>query len=303
MNPILPALSILLMSSSLWASETCKTTYPIVLAHGLFGYGGSIGFLSYWGELPTTLRKCGATVYLAHVSQANMTTERGEQLHRQLLEWGHEKYNLIGHSHGGLDARYVLENYPEIVASVSTIGTPHRGSKVADQVHANLSGNGFLETTSAFFANFLAYSIALLSGHFNWQDARQALHSLTTDALKHFNSHYHIGLSPHECEGGPATYRGRKLYSWGSYGTEPTSHLDWFGYIMQHASRAFPAGEPNDGLVSVCSMKFGKWLGAMPNAHHLIPVGGVVSPVPDGLLGWPEEMFLAHGRRLKGDGV
>ncbi len=300
---LLIASIIILLGSPSWSSTSCKTKYPIVLAHGLFGFSGSIGFYTYWSDIPDTLRKCGAVVYLAHVSQANQTEERGEQLHRQLLHWGHKKYNIIGHSHGGLDARYVLENYPDIVASVSTVGTPHRGSKVADRILLGLNGRGFLEISAAFFGNCLGYSIAFLSGHFNWQDIRRAMDSLTTEALATFNELHPIGLSPEYCEAGDSDYHGTRLYSWGSYGPEPSTYFDWIGYLLQRAAQIFAPDEKNDGLVGLCSMKFGQWLGAMPRAHHLIPVGGILSPLPTELLGWPDEMFREHGKRLKGDGV
>src|SRR5207237_9941038 len=52
------------------------------------------------------------------------------------------KVNLIGHSMGGLDSRYAVSNLGlgDKVASVTTIGTPHRGSSVADVIFGLLPG-------------------------------------------------------------------------------------------------------------------------------------------------------------------
>jgi triacylglycerol lipase len=42
--------------------------------------------------------------------------------------------DMIGHSQGGLSSRYAAAVMPQAVASVTTIGTPHRGSEVADWI-------------------------------------------------------------------------------------------------------------------------------------------------------------------------
>lgn len=294
---------LLFFSWSSLAEINCHTQYPIVLSHGLFGYAGRIGFYSYWSDIPEVLRNCGATVFIAHVSQAHHTSERGEQLRNQLVSWGYKKYNLIGHSHGGLDARYVLENYPDLVASVTTIGTPHRGSKVADRLISRLNIHSAAETITAWLGNILGYSIGFLSGHINWQNARLALQSLTTPALEEFNRMYSIGISHNECQGGASEFHGKKLYSWGSNGHSATALYDWFGHLMERASHIFAPNEENDGLVAVCSMKFGRWLGALSNAHHLITVGGVVSPIPWELHGVPETIFVEHAQRLQSEGL
>ncbi len=293
--------SLVLFAHLSWANTDCSTRYPIVLSHGLFGYSGSIGIYPYWSDIPDTLRACGATVYVAHVSAANETSIRGEQLFKQLQEYGHERYHLIGHSHGGLDARYVLENYPDMVASVTTIGTPHRGSKVADKLSMSLNQGTWMESLANLMGNALAYTITILSGHFGWQDTRMAMLSLTTERQKYFNHIYRIGLGKDECSGGDSSYFGTKLYSWGSEGAKPTTYRDWFGHVLQQAARVFDPQEKNDGLVAVCSMKWGKWLGSIKNAHHLIPVGGIVSPLTDDLDGVPQAMFVEHAMRLGKD--
>jgi triacylglycerol lipase len=41
---------------------------------------------------------------------------------------------IIGHSQGGLDARWVAHMRPDLVASVTTFATPHQGTRIADVV-------------------------------------------------------------------------------------------------------------------------------------------------------------------------
>src|SRR5690606_39774262 len=56
-----------------------ETQYPIVLAHGLFGFDAILG-VDYWYKVPETPQKDGATVFLTSVANPNSPEVRGEQL-------------------------------------------------------------------------------------------------------------------------------------------------------------------------------------------------------------------------------
>jgi triacylglycerol lipase len=64
--------------------------------------------------------------------------KRAQQLQSQLFDirerFNSDKLNIIAHSMGGLDARYAITHLKahEVVASLTTIGTPHRGSPYAE---------------------------------------------------------------------------------------------------------------------------------------------------------------------------
>lgn len=63
--------------------------------------------------------------------------ERGDQLAAEIerLHLGSgEKVHIIAHSMGGLDARHAIGKVGDRVAGLATIGTPHRGSPVADAI-------------------------------------------------------------------------------------------------------------------------------------------------------------------------
>src|SRR5690606_37157469 len=85
---------------------------------------------------PQALRKDGATVYVTQVSPLDASEARGEQLLEQVEEIvaisSKGKVNLFGHSHGGPTIRYVAAVRPDLVASVTSIGAPHKGSALAD---------------------------------------------------------------------------------------------------------------------------------------------------------------------------
>ena len=121
------------------ASQGLGPPYPVVLAHGFFGFDdfAGAGFLTYFYEVKDTLAERGETlVFTPTVDPFNDSATRGEELLAQveaiLAETGHAKVNLIGHSQGGLDARYVAATRPDLVASVTTYATPNRGTPVAD---------------------------------------------------------------------------------------------------------------------------------------------------------------------------
>ncbi|MGC4062739.1 MAG: triacylglycerol lipase, partial [Aquabacterium sp.] len=104
-----------------------QTRYPIVLVHGMLQYDALLGTDNFYG-VPAALRASGAKVYVATLSTINSDAVRGEQLLQQLRQWaaadGHKRSNLIGHSQGGTTSRYVAGVAPDLVASVTTIGTP-----------------------------------------------------------------------------------------------------------------------------------------------------------------------------------
>nr|CAG8469723.1 5944_t:CDS:2 [Entrophospora candida] len=116
---------------------------PIVLCHGLFGFD-KLGFetipylqLHYWGGVQEALQKLGAKVVVTKVPGTGCIRTRALALQRILesnLHGGCE-LNLIAHSMGGLDCRYLITHLPTdsySIRSLTTIGTPHRGSPFMD---------------------------------------------------------------------------------------------------------------------------------------------------------------------------
>lgn len=105
------------------ADSYTRTRYPIVLVHGLFGFDQLFGQVDYWYGITDGLRQGGATVYVASVSQLGSDITRGNQLITQLdnlrAVYGYRRFNLIGHSQGGLTIRYVAAVRPDLVASVT----------------------------------------------------------------------------------------------------------------------------------------------------------------------------------------
>jgi len=112
---------------------------PIVLAHGLFGYDrigvGRITITSYFRGIPEFLRLGGNRVILTRVPPIAGVKLRARALAEQIDRvCPGQAVHIIGHSMGGLDARQLLASpaWRGRILSLTTVGTPHLGSGLAD---------------------------------------------------------------------------------------------------------------------------------------------------------------------------
>ena len=118
--------------------EICKTQYPILLVHGIFFRDWK--HFNYWGRIPAELTGNGAVVaYGNHDSSASVEQSAHELKARILAvleETGAEKVNIVAHSKGGIDSRYAISclGMDEVVASLTTINTPHRGCRFVGKI-------------------------------------------------------------------------------------------------------------------------------------------------------------------------
>ena len=280
-----------------------QTKYPIVLEHGLAGFDELFGVLEYWYGIPEALQGGGATVFVTEVSQFDSTEARGEELLAQVEHiiaiTGKPKVNLIGHSHGGLDVRYVAAVRPDLVASVTTVGTPHKGAQLADYLRAHIQAGSFTEDVLAFFADSLGTVLGLLSGHTNPQDAIAALDSLTSAGLATFNASYPQAVPTTACGSGASVVNGIRYYSWSGTGVL-TNVLDVSDAALALSSLFY--SEANDGLVGHCSSHLGTVLRDNYFYNHLDEVNqllGLVSIFESN----PTSVFRSHANRLKNAGL
>ncbi|KAL6947325.1 hypothetical protein ACO0QE_002208 [Hanseniaspora vineae] len=160
------------------------------------------------------------------------------------------KVNLIAHSMGGLDARYLIsaippeekENYE--VLSLTTISTPHHGSVMADYV-CNLFDD-------------LKFRMGIQNPNVRLPTA---FYQLTTD--------YVNLLFNKQIKDDPKV----KYFSYGAYFNPSWNRVFYFSWktIMNLSN------EPNDGLVTVASSKHGEFRGVLPNLDHLSIINWNVS--------------------------
>ncbi|HEX3475454.1 MAG TPA: triacylglycerol lipase [Kofleriaceae bacterium] len=285
------------------ASTFTQTRYPIVLAHGLTGFRQLFGVVDYFNGIPSDLQSGGARVFVTQVSAVASATERGEQLLQQIetivATTGAGKVNLIGHSEGGLDARYVMGVRPDLIASLTTVAAPHLGADLADFLAANLAGNGFNQTVLSVFGNTLGTIIDLLTGMPSQQDAIGALQSLSSAGAAGFNRQFPAGLAATRCGATPSAVNGIQLFSWAG-SSQLTNVLDLSDPALGLTSLVY--SEANDGLVGRCSAHFGKVIRDDFRMNHLDEVNqlfGLTSVFETS----PVSVFRSHANRLKNAGL
>jgi triacylglycerol lipase len=298
-------LSLAPASASAFCLFNCtytKTKYPIVLAHGMAGFDTLFGVVDYWFGIEDALEDGGASVFVTEVSQFNTTQQRGEQLLDQVEDivaiTGKAKVNLVGHSHGGLDVRYVAAVRPGLVASATSVGSPHKGAALADWLRARVVNGSYTEEVFSFLADSLGTILGLLSGTSNPQDSVAALDSLTTAGTAAFNAQYPQGVPTTSCGSGAAQVNGVRYYSWSGTGIL-TNVLDISDAGMAITSLVYP--ESNDGLVGRCSSHLGTVIRDNYLQNHLDEVNQVLGLVS--LFDNPKTIFRAHANRLKNAGL
>ena len=285
------------------ASTFTRTRYPIVLAHGLSGFRQLFGVVDYFFGIPSDLQSGGAKVFVTQVSAFGSAEQRGEQLLQQIefiaASSGAGKVNLIGHSQGGLDARYVMAVRPDLIASLTTVATPHLGADLADFLVDNLAPGGFNETVVAALADSLGTILDLLTGTPEPQDSIAALHTLSSAGAADFNRRFPAGLAATHCGPTPSSASGIPLFSWAG-SSVLTNILDLSDPALGIASLFY--SEPSDGLVGRCSSHFGKVLRDSYRMNHLDEVNqlfGLVSIFETS----PVAVFRSHANRLKNAGL
>lgn len=180
MDPLSIHFSILLYQEAVMKT---LLQYPVLLVHGMCVRDSEK--FSSWGRIPKYLSDTGIPVFYGHQdglsdikSNAMYLSKRIDEI---LLETGAEKVNIIAHSKGGLDSRYAITNLGmgEKVASLTTIATPHNGSKTVD----------LLMKLPDFFVRFVASC-----GNFWYKkfgdkkpNCYEVFHCFTTENMRLFN--------------------------------------------------------------------------------------------------------------------
>jgi triacylglycerol lipase len=275
------------------ATATAQTKYPIVLVHGLLGFDRLLG-VDYWYQIPNAMRKAGATVLVAQVSAVNDNNVRGEQLLLQLKQWsaakGYKKFNLIGHSQGGPTARYTAGVAPELVASVTTVGSPHDIDPTAapDLVMQQLASNPKAVTS-------LGKTIDWLSGNAKLPQDPAALKAWAMDTAS-FNRRFPAGMPTTPCGQGPELASNGIYYYSVAGNKAKTNALDPSDSILSEGA------VPSDGLVTVCSAHWGMVLRDDYPWNHLDQVNQVLGLIGKGAPD-PVAFYVQQANRLKLKGL
>lgn len=254
--------------------------YPIVLVHGFMGSRTSPLWSFY--KLADALRADGHVVIEADLppfdAPANRAAVLASQIDATIARYG--KVNLIAHSQGGLDSRYLISSmgYANRVASLTTISSPHRGTAIADKALGFVPGG--LDSGLNTALRTLGIDVANVN-------VRAALNALAERNAPAFNT-----ANPNKA--------GVFYQSWAGVSSKTgvassvdlsvcegkllmhDGTMDKLGVLMPsiiwsvvgHGSLTGQGVEPNDGLATVAGAKHGEFRGCIP-ADHMDEVGQV----------------------------
>lgn len=279
--------------------------YPVVLAHGFFGFETLAGIdsLTYFYGVQDHLASRGETqVFTPAVDPFNDSTRRGAQLldHvREILkQTGAAKVNLIGHSQGGLDVRVVAHEHPELVASVTTISTPHHALKLADMAFGLEPGSLSAKAVDAI--------VKFLGGPL-WDEAGEetslakAVKQFSSLATADFNAKYTDAPGvPYFSVAGRTGVKGGGvcdtpdapawMNEWRNV-TDPVNPLLSAAWLINGGKDPM-----SDGFVSVETSIWGTFIGCVP-ADHLEEIGQILGVGPGIGNHWDHRQF--YGDLLK----
>lgn len=210
----------------------------------IFSDNGQLFAIDYWIGIKTLLESKGCQVFITKVPSFGSIELRSLALHNLLeklaLKSKTSQFNLIAHSMGGLDSRYLISNIPNKknyeILSLTTISTPHHGSEMADFVVDQFESlKKIIPTTKETYLPICFYQ-------------------LTTNYMnEYFNK----------------TVVDDPKVKYFSYGAMFTPN--WYNVfkpswqIINDKSK----GKPNDGMVTVESSHWGTYLGTLYGLDHL----------------------------------
>lgn len=271
------------------SDETFRATrFPIVLVHGFNASPQQFGF---GPEVVAALCADGHSVFAPQTPAFASAEDRGDVLAAaidDILAGGTDacgrtpaeapaKVNIIAHSMGGLDTRYVIGSlgYGDRIDSVVTISTPHRGSAIADmalgllakvdtaalQALANLLGRPLGDDSPDLLAAFTSLA-EVSSGQFeidNPDDPRVRFESWAgLSNVAGIINPRDVGACEHKLIGFASAFDRHVMHA----------ALKPIAFVVAHTTSLIP----NDGLVQVASAKWGEFRGCIP-ADHADEVG------------------------------
>lgn len=224
--------------------------HPIVLAHGLMGFdelrlaGKYLPGVQYWRGITDAFRQNQIEAITTAVPTTGSIEERAKALHQEIKTKASGKdVNIIAHSMGGLDSRYLISKIqPQefTIKSLTTIATPHRGSSAADIILREI-GPDYLPRLYSVLARM----------------------KISTGAFAQLTREY-------VCQRFSPETPNDKSVQYFSYGASCKPHV--FSVFRISHDLINELEGPNDGLVSVSSSKWGGdhgYKGTLMGVTHL----------------------------------
>lgn len=208
--------------------------------------------IDYWIGIKKLLESKGCKVYITKVPSFGSIEQRALTLHKLFQKIpatsSHRKVklNLIAHSMGGLDCRYLISRIPNNdkknyqVVSLTTISTPHHGSEMADFV---------VEQFETLKQSLISDNTTL-----NQSILPLCFYQLSTTYMQNYFNH----ITPNDPNVAYFSYGAMFKPAW----------YNVFGISWQIINER-SGGEQNDGMVTVKSAHWGQYLGTLYGLDHL----------------------------------
>ena len=135
--------------------EQINLKYPVILVHGIVIK--DILFIKSFNRIDKMLESKGCKVYISKIDGFGTVENNAGILKQEVLNILEkeqcEKVNIIAHSKGGLDSKYLIQHLgmEDKVASLTTLCTPHKGSPIASNI---LKSPKWILNFIAFWINF-----------------------------------------------------------------------------------------------------------------------------------------------------
>ena len=298
--------------------------YPVVLVSGIDGTPA----FDWNPSIASELNRAGIETHHVSVLPWATTVERAKDLQlslKSLLAHLHtQKVNLVCYAVGGIDCRYLVSpaglNDSAGVASVTTIATPHRGTRVAEAAQSALQNGNANDVLQALVGSgstvTLPSDAALLA----------TLDGLGLPALEELNRKLidapgvrylsWAGVSHLSGQSSAATELKIREFCAAPDGTflfqrHPDTHDRLFPLLWATVPFSFDihddAGRtlqsPSDGMVSVASAKWGEFQGCVPADHYDV-IGELGHSTRDPATGFDAPLFYRFvAESLAGKGL
>lgn len=129
-------------NESIRLDESQKPRYPVFLVHGI-GWRSEtkLNGLRYWDGVTPILDALGVQYFVSSQGAYGLIEDNAAVLKEDLELWfaAHpetEKVNIVAHSRGGLESRYLVSclGMDYRVASITLLSVPNRGSPIAERL-------------------------------------------------------------------------------------------------------------------------------------------------------------------------
>lgn len=253
------------------------------------------------------------------------TRERSEDLWLSIQalrsRLGGKKLNLICYAVGGLDCRFIASPngllkgadhaaVVEAIASITTIATPHRGTRVAEAAISALQSGTASELLQAFVGNSVTTQVP--------DDAEllRTLDGLTLEAVEAFNRDVSdepqivyqswAGVSHVQARTSTKSEELIRAHCTAADGSirfmrhadtrDAMNELLWMTSPFAgatHGDNGKVVTSPSDGMVSVASARWGEFQGCLPADHYDV-IGQIAHTTRDPLTGFDAPRFYQY---------